>query len=574
MERRTLVLMLWAGMYAAPAQQAVPNPSAAATDKTTGILEGRVENSKTGEPVRRVNLTLRPSGQQAGASVGPMVPAAPYVATTDAEGKFRIEKVEPGNYFLMAERQGFVRQTYGGRSMFMMGTTITVTAGAELKTLHFRMIPHAVLTGRVLDEEGEPLARTQVQVLHRRYFQGKTQLVPTGGGQSNDNGEFRIADIAPGRYWIAVVYYGRQMFGDGPARNTAGQPEEEYVTTYYPSAADEPGAQPLEVEAGQQLSGLDVRMRKSRVYRISGKVTGSGTPQQVRVMLMPRTTGVSMAGFGRSSSAVKADGTFEVGGAQTGSYNLVAMSSQGMMSTMGQVAVDVGRENVEGVVLTLGSASTVRGGIRVDGSLEQLEKAQGKKITFEAARIQLAPIDGIGFNAPNSALKPDGSFVMENAGAQKYRVSVYNLPAGLWVKAVRSGDQDVTEQGLDLSSGGGANVEVVLGTGAGQISGAVQDGKQKPAPGSMVTLIPDPMLKHLSDRVRLVMADQNGQFTLKSITPGEYKLYAWEDVEPGSYSDPEFLKPHDGAAKKMTVKADGSEQVTVVQVSAEATKIR
>ena len=75
---------------------------------------------------------------------------APFAATTDAEGKFSIDKVEPGTYRLSAERQGFVRQEYGARLNSMMGTTINVATGQNLKDLNFKMTPQAVVRGRVL----------------------------------------------------------------------------------------------------------------------------------------------------------------------------------------------------------------------------------------------------------------------------------------------------------------------------------------------------------------------------------------------------------------------------------------
>ena len=94
-----------------------------------GVVEGRASNAKTGEPVRRANITLRPTGGPGmTGNIGPSAPAAPYAATTDAEGKFRIESVEPGSYRMSAERQGFVRQEYGARQNSMMGTTIKVAA--------------------------------------------------------------------------------------------------------------------------------------------------------------------------------------------------------------------------------------------------------------------------------------------------------------------------------------------------------------------------------------------------------------------------------------------------------------
>jgi hypothetical protein len=253
-----------------------------AADAAKGaVITGQAVNSKTGEPVRRVSLTLRPMGSASGGGMMGPGAAAPYAATTDAEGKYRIEKIEPGTYMLFAERQGFVRQQYGGPSTGMgLGTPLQIAAGQELKEINLKLIPHAVITGRVLDEEGEPVARVQVQAMRRRYMQGKAQLMPTGGGMTNDVGEFRLADLAPGRYWVSAMSQGRmRMSMEGPARNPDNKPEEDYVLTYFPSTADQSGARALDLEAGQQLPGIDIHLQKGAVYRVRGKVVAMRTPQ-------------------------------------------------------------------------------------------------------------------------------------------------------------------------------------------------------------------------------------------------------------------------------------------------------
>jgi hypothetical protein len=556
-----------------PAPAAATAAQSEATDpKKLGVLEGRVVNSKTGEAVRKANITLRPIGGpgMAGAiGVGPMAPAAPYAASTDAEGKFRIDKVEPGNYNMMAERQGFVRQQYGARQNSMMGTTIKIGPGQEMRELNFKLLPQAVITGRVFDEEGEPLARVQIQVLRRRYFRGKQQPMPMGGGMTLDTGEFRVADLAPGRYWISATYRGQMMFGDAPARNTADKPEESYVTTYYPNSLDAAGARYIDVQAGQELPGIDLRMRKARVYRIRGKVTGSSV-RNVRLMVMPRD-GAPFFGFPGMGAMVKEDGSFEIGAVQSGSYYVSAMPMQGMMNALGKVAVDVGQENVENVTLALGSGASLKGSIRVDGDLQQLEQRLGKKITFDSVRIQPMPAGMIPFGASMGTAKDDGSFVIENVAPDKYRLMVMGFPQGTYLKSIRVGDQEALDSGFELSTGVSAAVQITLGVGVGQVTGTVQDAKQQPASGAMVTLLPDPIKEERNDLQRITTTDQNGQFTLQGIPPGEYKLYAWEDVEPGSYMDPEFLKPHEGKAHKISVKADSQQQVPLIQISKDLT---
>jgi hypothetical protein len=90
----------------------------------------------------------------------------------------------------------------------------------------------------------------------------------------------------------------------------------------------------------------------------------------------------------------------------------------------------------------------------------------------------------------------------------------------------------------------------------------------------MVTLVPDPMKEERNDLYRVTTTDQNGQFSLQGIAPGEYKLFAWEEVDLGSYMDAEFLKPHESRAQKVTIKANGREQVTLAEIPAEAKETR
>src|SRR4030095_11304203 len=101
--------------------------------------------------------------------------------------------------------------------------------------------------------------------------------------------------------------------------------------------------------------------------------------------------------------------------------------------------------------------------------------------------------EGLPFNSPAASAKEDGSFTIENVGPEKYRIVAFNPPQCTWLKSIRVGDQEVLDSGIDLSGGVPGPVLITLGVGPGQISGTVQDSKQQPASGSIVTLIPDPM---------------------------------------------------------------------------------
>jgi hypothetical protein len=335
---------------------------------------------------------------------------------------------------------------------------------------------------------------------------------------------------------------------------------------------DQAGARPIDVVAGQELPGVDIRLQKAPVYRIRGKVTGGTEPaRNLRVMVIPRDSMMMMGFMGNAGGMVKEDGSFEIGGVQSGAYYVSAMHNQGRPTAMGKVAVDVGRGNVKNVALVLTAPLTLNGVIRVDGSIEQLEKAAGKKITFSSVRVQLTPMDGMNFgNAGGGQAKDDGTFTLENVGHDKFRVMAMNFPQGTWLKSIRAGDQEVLEAGLDLNAGSPGPLQVTLGVGTGSVSGTVQDANQKPVSASMVQLIPDPMKEERYDLYRVVSSDQNGQFTMQGIPPGEYKVFALDDVEPGSSTDPEFLKTHDSKTTKVTVKENSQQSVSLTQISVES----
>ena len=84
----------------------------------------------------------------------------------------------------------------------------------------------------------------------------------------------------------------------------------------------------------------------------------------------------------------------------------------------------------------------------------------------------------------------------------------------------------------------------------------------------MVTLVPDPIKEGRSDLYRFVNTDRKGYFAIGNVPPGEYKVFAWEDIEPGAYMDPEFLKPHESDAQKITVQPNGQQQVSLQQIPA------
>jgi hypothetical protein len=156
------------------------NPQTQTQAQATAVIAGRVLTADTGRPVKHARVTVSAGGRQ---SRG---------ITTDDQGRFRITELAAGSYTVTASRTGFVDAVYGQRRPLQPGTPVQLADGQEIATIDLRLVRGGLITGRVLDEDGEPLARAIVTVQRYQYVRGERQLSPAGGDQSDDRGQYRV----------------------------------------------------------------------------------------------------------------------------------------------------------------------------------------------------------------------------------------------------------------------------------------------------------------------------------------------------------------------------------------------
>ena len=175
--------LIWIPLFAAvlDAQQPVqPSPKL-----ETCSVEGQLVNAVTGEPVRKAEITVSGIGTARGQS---------YVTTTTAAGRFAVPDMEPGKYQMRASKRGYSAAAYGARGAGYSGTTLSLDPGQHLSGVVWRISPQAVITGRVLDMDGDPMPSMQVALLQYSFIRGKRQLAFSGQASTNDLGEYRRDD--------------------------------------------------------------------------------------------------------------------------------------------------------------------------------------------------------------------------------------------------------------------------------------------------------------------------------------------------------------------------------------------
>jgi hypothetical protein len=514
-----------------------------------GSVEGQVTNTVTGEPVRKAQVMLRRAEPR---------PQAPLIATTDAGGRYILVNVEAGRYMLTADRNGFVRADSGGRGTARSAATISVSAGEQLKGMNLKLTPHGVITGRVLDEDGEPVVNANIQALRYEFVRGKRRLVPGGGVTTNDLGEYRIFGLAPGRYYLSARRFGIHQVltaaavGAGAVSTPEPGPEEAYVPTYYPRTNDPAAATPLTLGPGDVARGIDLQLMRAQTVRISGRVVNNTgmTNRHIMVDLRPRQS--AGAAQRNSTSARNTDGYFELRGVAPGSYMLAAALFVDRTFYSARAPIDVGAVNIEDVQLQLAPGADLKGMLRVEG-----DAALPPNL-----RISLTPREeGVSFGGPPQGVgvKEDGSFVIANVAADEFTLNLRGLPEGFFMKQVRLGERDVTYQGLDLSQGAAGVVQILVSSQGAEVNGSVTDQDGNPVAGAQVVLVPEGKRREVMDLYRASPAGDNGAYQIHGVPPGDYRLFAWRQIEPGAWMDPEFLAPIESRGDKISVSEGGRE---------------
>ncbi len=528
-------------------------PAAVASDPSQlAIIEGKALHVSTGEPLRKVNLSMMAVTTAAG-------PRRQYAVTSDAEGKFKIAGIEPGRYTLTATRFGFARQVYGSRGGFGQGTNITLAPAQKMTDIVFKLTPQGVIMGRILDEDGDPINQVFVQVNRLRFQAGKRQMTPMSGAQTNDIGEFRVAGLMPGRYFLSATNRSG-MFMEA-AVNTQPAPEEAYGTVYYPGVVDPAGAVSIDIQPGAEVRGADLRMIKQRVIRIRGRLENAAR-QQTMIQLLPKTMDISTM-MDRSMTTARPDGVFEFRNIRPGSYVVIAQVHDGDFRGFARAPVEAGDRHIDNLVLTMQPAFSINGRLRMEG---QAPPATGQPAAAAPSiRVNLRPFDPnqmISFGGGSGLVRDDGTFILQGVVGDLYQIDAYGLPDGAYVKSARMGEQDVLEKGLDLTAGGaGGAIEIVASLDGGQVSGTVVNDKDEPVTSATVTLVPAVGRARVLQSYKQANTDQSGSFVIRGVSPGDYKVFAWEEVDPMAWRDPEYVKPFEAKGKAVTIRERGFENV-------------
>jgi hypothetical protein len=539
---------------AAPRQQ-----GAQGIDPLTSSIQGRVTTADSGAAIRRAEVRAMGSS------------GINRLATTDSEGRFELRNLPAGEYRVIVSRSGFVPLTFGQRRPFDAARPIELRRGQQV-TANIALPRAGAIAGRIYDEAGEPVADVHVQALRSRTAEGRRRLEPVGpADRTDDTGSFRLYGLPPGNYYVTASSPRRAqpVWMNGAPLRPAAPPEQSTMLVFYPGTPNPGEAQPLTVGPGGDVRG-DMQFGPLRASTVSGVVfTSTGAPAiDATVTLRSNTIAIGTVTAATAPPLVftghtNVDGTFALANVPPGSYALTATlralppAPSVIRTTTGEMAVvdpSTGRVTPVSIALRPETASIP---IAVpDADLSGLSITTRVPGTLEGSFVADAGVrqplpERLGVTAASTL----GSDSMMQFGGQRFRLtgltglatlSVQGLPDTWMVKSIIVNGADQTDEPLDFTNGGTADVRIVLTDRVTTLSGSVSDTQPRDDTSREATIVvfPDDAAKwtYPSRYVRSVRSDARGAFRITGLPPERYLAVAVDFLEDGEWTDPEFLE--------------------------------
>jgi hypothetical protein len=520
---------------AAAAQQAPPElASGEEIVEGKGEIAGVVVSAKTGEPLRsaRVMLHAIPQGGSRGnAAINPHT-------FSGIDGTFSFSDLPPGDYAVFATKAG-----YGIRYGIDSDSQVRLGQDETRDDVVLRLLPSAVVTGRVLDAHGEPLPGASVSALARGYMAGETRWMPTHSVETNDLGEYRLYGLNPGRYVVAV--------SSPRSSSLRGVATHEFAASFYPGADSPKQASALALSWGSEVTGIDFRLGPAPETAIRGVViqSSTGEPCDECMIILQEESG--LRGYGLTPTP---EGIFLMRGVSPGLGWVMA----GYRGPAGRASerVLVPASGAVDVKLVVGNNPTLSAEVVLEDPPEQEEAApqgeggqrrQGIFVGLQARGLNI-------WGPPPRANAPakGGPVEFRNLATGDYRVRVEAANVG-YLRAISLDGRELERPeitvGPDVSLSG---LKLHIAFDGGTIVGTVKypDGTI-PQARIFVQVMPEPGASPYAEREVLLM--EAGEFRRAGIVPGRYALYALPRSDAFDLDDAEVRRALEPYAKRVTV---------------------
>lgn len=500
-----------------------PSSSQAASNFT---LAGTVSNALTGEPIPRALVTV-----------------AQQKTFTDFQGHFELAGVPAGEVFVTAQKPGF--STEEDLRQSRMPHSVHLEAGMAPITL--RLVPNEVLSGRVVDENDEPIEGAGLRLVTRTIdYQGHATWNQQWGTSTDEEGQFRFGDLHPGSYFLEIT--GLPLRPPIP-----GVPASGFVRRFYPDAPSRTEASTIVIAPGQRQQ-VTFKVRSQPVFNITGTITGAAPSQSNAPSVL-----VHISAIGQTVAANPVNGTFRFLRVPAGTYELFAFT-QGEDPLYGQAQIAVQR-SIGSVVLSLEPGANLPIVVTVESDDSKIPPpSQPDLLVGQATLRAISSDEGFGMGMRDFSTnrgKPEQPLELKGVRPGQYRLeSSVHWP--WYIASARSGATDLLQEPLTVGEGGrAAPIDLLLRNDAGELD--LQIAPELRSTPAVALLVPESWPMRPVDRRDVMPSSGNlsalsREITMfRSLPPGDYTIYFFDDIGGLEYGNPEALRSYSSGAQHFTI---------------------
>ena len=536
---KAVLVCAWLGATTLAAQTVVTGPPARAPQNQEGnaSIEGKVVNALTQEPIRKASVRL--GGRIA------------LTAVTDASGQFTFRRLPAGQYFIQAQDENYP----GGGPLTdpLRQTSVSVAAGEQKSGVELKLTPGGSVSGHIVDEEGDAMPRCSVTPARfENDGTGSRQVLRQNPpATSDDKGEYRIDNVAPGKYYV-VATCGRTVplpHAFLPRQEARDAPALVYPSTFYPAAAGPTGAGRVTVTPGGLVTGIDFRLTPATGFTIRGRAHPVAPDALLIVALHPN----DRSQWKQFQTGIDSrTGEFRIPNVTRGSYELTVSGGGAGCDCYVKMPVQIGETPPGPLDVAISPQPRITGMVSVEGE---------SQVPTSQFHILLTPVNsGYVGATPQASVESDGSFAF-SAPPGRWRLFV-NAPG--YVKSVMLGDQEVQPGNLETGEAP-ASLKITIGTKYAPVDVSVSD---PPVVAGSLSVVHWPADESLPVS-QSWLVDLQGRSSMQ-VAPGRYYVCAVPAMQVGAiYYNRSLRKALEDRCPTVDAAKDNRAKVNVPVISAD-----